>query len=160
MRSFSISSSREQGIWWAGSDALAAAAATAISSASISDSLSPLGVPVLISGASTAMLLSLPARFSLPPTRGGRMALAALPDVAANSGVAESLRLSAATMDVRGRFWPATDLGWVAAFGADAEDCFWPFFGASGCGHSTSWERSSREPGTHSVRLLDHQDWR
>lgn len=89
------------------------------------------------------------------------MTLAALPEVAANSGVAESLRLSAAIMDVRGRFWPATDLGWVADFGADAEeDCFGPFLGASGCGHSTSWERSSREPGTHSIHLLDHRDRR
>ena len=90
---------------------MAAAAATCMSSRSISESFSPLGVPVLISGARTAMLLSLPGRFSLPPTSGGRIVLVALPVEGANSGVSDPLRESAATVDVRGRFWPATALG-------------------------------------------------
>ena len=105
----------------------------------------------MISGAITEMELSLPGRFSLPPTREGRTALDALPDVVVNSGVSEFLRLVATVVDVRGRFWPAVDLGTVVDFGAGAVD-FWDFLvGASGCGHSTSCERSRRDAGTHSV---------
>lgn len=112
---------------------------------------SPLGVPVIISGAITEMELSLPGRFSLPPTKEGRTALDALPEVVVSSGVSEFLRLVAAVVDARGRFWPAVDLGTVADFGAGAVD-FWDFLvGASGCGHSTSCERSRRDAGTHSV---------
>lgn len=93
---------------------------------------SPLGVPVMISGAITEMELSLPGRFSLPPTKDGRTALDALPEVAVSSGVSEFLRLVAAVVDVRDRLWPAADLGRVADFGAGAVD-FWDFLvGASG----------------------------
>ena len=97
------------------------------------------------------MELSLLGRFSLPPTRDGRTALDALPEVVVSSGVSEFLRLVAVAVDARGRFWPAVDLGRVADFGAGAVD-FWDFLvGASGCGHSTSCERSRRDAGTHSV---------
>ena len=65
---------------------------------------SPLGVPATISGAMTEMELSLPGRFSLPPTREGRTVLDALPEVVVSSGVSEFLRLVAAAVDVRGRF--------------------------------------------------------
>ena len=124
---------------------------------------SPLGVPVTISGAITEMELSLPGRFSLPPTREGRTALDALPEVVVSSGVSEFLRLVAA-VDVRGRFWPAVDFGRVADFGVGAVD-FWNFLvGASGCGHSTSCERSRRDAGTHSVifgegLMMDEGSW-
>ena len=85
---------------------------------------SPLGVPAEISGARTEMEPSLPGRFSFPPTNDGRPALAALPLVGASSGVSEPLRLGAAVavVEPRGRFWPAVDLGTVAAFGARAAD--------------------------------------
>ena len=129
---------------------MAAAAASCISTRSSSES-SPLGVPVTISGAITEMELSLSGRFSLPPTREGRTALDALPEVVVSSGVSEFLRLVPAVVDVRGRFWPAVDLGRVADLGAGAVD-FWDFLvGASGCGHSTSCERSRRDADTHSV---------
>ncbi len=65
---------------------------------------SPLGVSVVISGAITEIEPSLPGRFSLPPTKGGLTAFAALPLVAESSGVSEFLRLGAAVVDVRGRF--------------------------------------------------------
>ena len=68
------------------------------------------------------MELSLLGRFSLPPTREGRTAFDALPEEVVNSGVSEFLRLVAAVVDVRGRFWPAVDLGRVADFGAGAVD--------------------------------------
>ena len=111
---------------------------------------SALGVPEMISGAITEMELSLPGRFSLPPTKEGRTALDALPEVVVSSGVSELLRLVATVVDVRGRFWPTVDLGNVADFGAGAVD-FWDFLvGASGCGHSTSCDRSRRDAGTHS----------
>ena len=129
--------------------AFAAAAATWISSISISESFSPLGVPVLISGARTVMLESEPGRFSFPPTNGGRTTGTALPVLAESSGVSEPLRDSA-TVGARCRFCPARDFGTVADFGA-AADCFFSFFGGSGCGHSTSCVRSMREGGTHSV---------
>ena len=70
----------------------------------------------------------------------------------ASSGASEPLRLDAAVVDARGRFCPAVDLGTVADFGGAAAVVFWDFFvGASGCGHSTSCERSSRDAGIHSV---------
>lgn len=51
---------------------------------------------------------------------------------------------------LRGRFCPATDLGTGTALGG-AAGAFWDFLGgASGAGHSTSWDKSSREAGTHS----------
>ena len=112
---------------------------------------SPLGVPVTISGAITEMELSLPGRFSLPPTRDGRTAFEALPELVVSSGVSEFLRLVAAVVDARGRFWPAVDLGRVADLGAGAVDFCDFLVGASGCGHSTSCERSRREAGTHSI---------
>ena len=63
---------------------------------------SGLGVPVVISGAMTDIEVSLPGRFSFPPTREGRVALpCALPVVEANSGVSEFLRL---VVEVLGRF--------------------------------------------------------
>lgn len=103
----------------------------------------------MISGATTEMELSLPGRFSLPPTREGRAGLAALPAEEESSGVSELLRLAAA-VEARGRFWPAVDLGRVADLGA-GPDCFWDFLGAaSGWGHSTSCVRSRREAGIHS----------
>ena len=99
----------------------------------------------------TDIEVSLPGRFSLPPTRDGRAGLTVLPVEVVSSGVSEFLRLGAAVVDDRGRFWPAVDLGRVADFGAGAVD-FWDFLvGASGCGHSTSWERSRREDGIHSL---------
>lgn len=53
-------------------------------------------------------------------------------------------------VDFRGRFCPATDLGTGTALGG-AAGAFWDFFGgASGAGHSTSWDKSRREAGTHS----------
>lgn len=62
-----------------------------------------------------------------------------------SSGVSEFLRL---VVDVRGRFWPATVFGTVADLGAGGL-AFWDFLGgASGAGHSTSWERSRRDAGT------------
>lgn len=68
-----------------------------------------------------------------------------------SSGASEFLRLDAAVVDVRGRFCPAVDFGSVADFGGAAAVDFWDFFvGASGCGHSTSCERSRREAGIHS----------
>ena len=112
-----------------------------------------MGVPAAISGATTEMEPSLPGRFSLPPVREGRVALAALPLVVESSGVSEFFRLGAAIVDVRGRFWPACDFGRVADLGAGAEDFCDFFVGASGCGHSTSCERSSRVAGTHSSWL-------
>lgn len=52
---------------------------------------------------------------------------------------------------VRGRFWPAADLGKVADLGAGGL-AFWDFLGgASGAGHSTSWVRSRRVAGIHSI---------
>ena len=85
---------------------------------------SPLGVPVEISGAMTEMEPSLPGRFSLPPTKDGRLAFAAFPLVGASSGVSELFLLGAAVpvVEPRGRFWPAVDLVMVAAFGAGAAD--------------------------------------
>lgn len=77
---------------------------------------SPLGVSTLTSGATTEIELSLPVRFSLPPTSGGRCGRMALPVVASRVGVSEPLR--SAVVAVRGRFWPAVDLGTVADFGA------------------------------------------
>ncbi len=63
---------------------------------------SGLGVPVVISGAITDIEVSLPGRFSLPPTRDGRAALPwTFPVVEANSGVSEFLRL---VVEVLGRF--------------------------------------------------------
>ena len=153
VRSFSISSSRENGCVWLGAEALAAAAASWMSGNSMSES-SAWGVPVTISGAITEMDWSLPGRFSLPPlTRDGRRGCRAwiLPVVEVSSGVAEPLRLVA---DGRGRFWPAVDLGCFCAFEAGAAD-FWDFFeGASGAGHSTSWVRSRRSEGIHSAGSL------
>lgn len=68
----------------------------------------------------------------MPPTKEGRTALDALPEVVVNSGVSEFFRLVAAVVDARGRLWPAVDLGRVADFGAGAVD-FWDFLvGASG----------------------------
>lgn len=67
MRSFSISSSREYELACCGFDALAAAAASWMSTRSMSES-SLRGVPSPISGAITEMAWSPPvARFSLPP---------------------------------------------------------------------------------------------
>ena len=103
MRSFSISSSREYGTCWLGFEAFAAAAASWMSTRSNSES-SPFGVSVVISGAMTVIEPSLPGRFSLPPTKGGLTAFAALPLVAESSGVSEFLRLGAAVVDARGRF--------------------------------------------------------
>lgn len=100
---------------------MAAAAASWISTRSSSES-SPLGVSVVISGATTDMEPSLPGRFSLPPTRDGRVGLATLPVAGVSSGASEFLRLDAAVVDVRGLFWPAVDLGRVADFGAGAAD--------------------------------------
>ena len=60
-----------------------------------------------------------PGRFSFPPTREGRAGRAALPVVALSSGVSEDLRL---VVVVRGRFWPAVDLGCVCALGAGGLD--------------------------------------
>jgi len=105
-----------------GFDALAAAAASWISTRSNSDS-SPLGVPFVISGAITEMEPSLPGRFSLPPTSEGRIGLLWLPVEGVSSGASEFLRLDAAVVDGRGRFWPAVDLGTVADFGG-AVDVF------------------------------------
>ena len=84
-------------------EALAAAAASWMSTRSSSES-SPLGVSVVISGAMTEIDLSLPGRFSLPPTNGGRAGFAALPVVVDNSGLSEFLRLIAAVVDIRGCF--------------------------------------------------------
>ena len=101
----------------------------------------------------TEMSPSLLGRFSLPPTNEGRLGLAWLPVEGASSGASEFFRLEAAVVDVRGRFCPAVDLGRVADFGGAAFVDFWDFLeGASGCGHSTSCDRSSREAGTHSAR--------
>ena len=63
-----------------------------------------------------------------------------------SSGVSEFLRL---VVDVRGRFWPADDLGCFWAFEAGALD-FWDFFRGASAGHSTSWVRSRRSGGIHS----------
>lgn len=110
---------------------MAAAAASWMSTRSISES-SPLGVSVLISGATTEIDPSLPGRFSFPPTREGRAGLALLPVVVESSGVSEPLRLSAVT-EPRGRFCPAVDLGATVDFCAGAAACFCDFFdGASG----------------------------
>ncbi len=106
-----------------GLDALAAAAASWMSTRSSSDS-SPLGVPLVISGAMTEMEPSLPGRFSLPPTSDGRIGLAWLPVEGVSSGASEFLRLDAAVVDVRGRFWHAVDLGTVADFGGAAAVVF------------------------------------
>ena len=114
---------------------MATAAASWISPRSISLS-SPLGVSALTSGATTEIELSLPVRFSLPPTREGRCGRMALPVVVSRVGVSEPFRSAAVV--VRDRFWPAVDLGKVADFGA-VSTFFWFFLlGASGCGHSTS----------------------
>jgi len=104
-------------------------------------------VPATISGARTEIEPSEPGWFSFPPTRDGRAGRAALPVTLPSSGVSEGLRLVVA---VRGRFWPAADLGKVADLGAGGL-AFWDFFGgASGAGHSTSWVRSRRVAGIHS----------
>ncbi len=80
---------------------MATAAASWMSTRSRSES-SGFGVPVVSSGAITAIEESLPGRFSLPPIRDGRTAFpCALPVVEANSGVAELLRL---VVDGLGRF--------------------------------------------------------
>ena len=88
---------------------------------------SGLGVPVVSSGAITEMDWSLPGRlFSFPPTREGRVGLVwALPVELVSSGVSDLRRV---VVDGRGRFWPAVDLGCLAALGAAA--CFWDFLGA------------------------------
>lgn len=151
VRSFSISSSREYGPACCGFDALAAAAASWMSTRSRSES-SGFGVPVVISsGARTEIEWSLPPPFSFPPIREGREGFpCAFPVEALSSGVSEFFRL---VVDGRGRFWPAVVLGAGAAFGAGLD--FWDFLGgASGAGHSTSCERSRRETGTHSRILL------
>ena len=150
VRSFSISSSREYGPVCCGFDALATAAASWMSTRSRSES-SGFGVPFVISsGAKTEIEWSLPPPFSFPPTREGRDGFpCAFPMEALNSGVSEFLRLM---VDVRGRFWPAVVLGTGAAFGAGLDFCVF-LGGASGAGHSTSWERSRRETGTHSIFL-------
>lgn len=152
VRSFSISFSREKG-WLCeavGPEALAAAAASW--SEVMSRSSSPgFGVPsVVSSGAMTEMDWSLPGRsFSLPPIREGRVGWA-LPVEAESSGVPSESRRET-VVDARGRFWPAVDLGRVADLGGAAA-CFWDFLdGASGWGHSTSWERSRRDGRIHSV---------
>lgn len=113
VRSFSISSSREYGPVCCGFDALAAAAASCISTRSRSES-SGLGVPVVISsGARTEIEWSLPP-FSFPPTREGRDGFpCAFPVEMFNSGVSEFFRL---VVDGRGRFWPAVVFGMGAAF--------------------------------------------
>ena len=86
-----------------GLEALAAAAASCISTRSSSES-SALGVSVVISGARTETEPSLPGRFSFPPTSEGRTDFAALPLVVDSSGVSEFLRLVTVAVDVRGRF--------------------------------------------------------
>lgn len=67
-----------------------------------------------------------------------------------SSGVSEFLRLMVVVVGFRGRFCPAIDLGTGTALGG-AVGAFWAFLGgASGAGHSTSWDKSRREAGTHS----------
>lgn len=107
-----------------------------------------------MSGARTEIEVSLPGRlFSLPPlTREGRRGCRAwmLPVVEDSSGVSEFLRLA---VEVRGRFWPAADLGCFWALEAGALD-FGGFLGAASAGHSTSWVRSRRSGGIHSEMYI------
>ncbi len=110
-----------------------------------------LGVPATSSGAMTEIVWSALGRVSSPPTGAGRAGRpCVLPDEALNSGVSESLRLIVPVKDFRGLFWPARVLGIGGTLGA-AAGAFCDFLvGASGAGHSTSWDKSRREAGTHS----------